>query len=102
MNVEGEDEVIDTEEVEAVVEREYDDRPDFELDEVEISEIEDDQVYFAMLSDSQNTSMKIHENDKEPKSYSEALSGANSNEWKNAVRDAYQAHFKNETWVLPY
>lgn len=36
----------------------------------------------------------------EPKTYSEAMQGKNSNKWKDAIAEELKAHERNKTWEL--
>lgn len=36
----------------------------------------------------------------EPRTFSEAISGPNANEWKQAIKSELDAHSKNETWAI--
>lgn len=81
------------------VERNEDD--DFDLDEVEVQEIEDDQTYFAMLSKSYNTGLKIFDKESdEPNTYLEAITSPDAQNWIKAINEEYKALEKNKTWTL--
>lgn len=70
---------------------------DFEIGEIEVEEIQDNEAYFALLSKSYNLGRKIFDDNAEPSTYSEALFSPESKLWLKSLKEEYESLDKNET-----